>query len=84
MKQMANSTAEQIRLDDLLENAVKALAVLDAEAIESLAASLSGARRPIELPLSSADWKLAVSQRSTKSHRSATPWPSFARRQLST
>jgi len=68
MTQQANSSREQIRLDALLEFAAAALSILDAEALESLAASLSEIRPHIELPQSPADWEKAVSRRWILAH----------------
>jgi hypothetical protein len=50
-------------LDGVLAEAVRALAVLDAEAIEALAEFLQGNPERVELPGSSAEWARLCSRR---------------------
>ena len=63
MTQPANPSGKQIQLDALFDSAVAALTVLDAEAIESLAETLSEARHHVALPKSPAEWERAASRR---------------------
>ena len=63
MMQPTNSTGDRIKLDTLFEDAIAALSILDAEAIEALVESLSGDRVRVELPRSPAEWEKTAAHR---------------------